>query len=189
MTAIGTPPNNLRHLKPRSSVFLGPFHVLLEMLFPDLCPWPIEHVRDPVLDDLPRRNRSRVSIDWVERPGAFRPSRGARPWPIPAGSSCATESAPARERLRIVNHRFPVEADELSSGITNGRQDLDRLETIAPFPARMLVPALNIGRPGDQRVPVPEPDGVPVPLRNVRPQRETPDRGGRPATCCRCRCP
>src|SRR5262245_25813604 len=36
----------------------------------------------------------------------------------------------------------------------------------------MLVPALNVGCPGDQRIAVPETDRVSVPLRNIRSQRK-----------------
>src|SRR5262245_14253177 len=82
------------------------------------------------------------------------------------------DSHRCHERLCIVKHRLPVEAKELAACVAHWRQDLDRLEPIAPFPARMLIPPLNVGGPCDQRVAIPEADRVPIPLRHALAERE-----------------
>ena len=72
------------------------------------------------------------------------------------------------ERFRVVDDRLVVETEELARGVARRREHLDGLEAVAPLPGRVLVPPLDVGRPGDQRVPVPEPDRVAVPLAPLR---------------------
>src|SRR2546425_5257486 len=83
---FGVRPWNSRAVGPRLfkaevQFLFRSIHVLLEKLFPDFRPRPIEHIRDPVLNDLPRRNLGGESIDWVKRPRAFGPCepRGVTP--------------------------------------------------------------------------------------------------------------
>src|ERR1044072_1284277 len=76
------------------------------------------------------------------------------------------------ERLWIVEQGFPVEADEWAARIPYRCQVFDCLEPIAPLPARMLIPSLDVGRPRDERFAIPEPDGVAVPLRDTLAKRE-----------------
>src|SRR5262249_16204090 len=71
------------------------------------------------------------------------------------------------ERLWIVEHGFPVQADEFAVRIRYRCQGLDGLQPIAPLPARMLIPSLDVGRPRDERFAIPEPDCVAVPLRDT----------------------
>src|SRR5256712_8860577 len=58
-------------------LLFGPVHIFFKKLFPDLCPRPVKHIRHPVLDDLPRRNLRRKSIDGVKRAGTFGPCETA----------------------------------------------------------------------------------------------------------------
>src|SRR5204862_7367749 len=100
--------------------FLGPIRIFFETLSPDRRPRPVEHVRYPVLDDLPRCSLSRVSIDRIKRPRTFHPPEAFRA--VPALLVVPVPQNPHRldEGLRLLNHRFPVDADEVSGSIANG---------------------------------------------------------------------
>src|SRR5688572_32460441 len=71
-----------------------------------------------------------------------------------------------RECLRIVEHDLLLETDD-PAPIGARRVDLDRLELVAELEPAMGDPALNVRRPRDQRVAVPEADRLAEPLGNV----------------------
>src|SRR4030095_15571515 len=166
LAAISNPPSP-RSLETEIQLPYGPVHVLLEVLFPDLGPRPVGHVGHLVLDDLSRCDLSRVTVDRIERSRALRPSKPIGGAPRLLIVAVTQDSHRLNERLGVVDHGFPVESDELSVGVARRRQNLDRFEMVTPFPAGVLVPPLNVGRPRDQRVAIPEADGVPIPLRNT----------------------
>src|SRR6185436_10373093 len=121
-------------------LFLGPIHVLFEVLFPDARPGAAEHIRDLELDHLAGRDLRRVSADRIERARALRPAEPIRRVPAFLEVAMPEDAHRLRERLRIVDHGFPVEPDEFSARVLRGGQDLDRLELVAELPRGVLRP-------------------------------------------------
>src|SRR5204863_584257 len=60
-----------------------------------------------------------------------------------------------------------LHADELAGAVLARRVDLDRLELAAELGTAVVDPALDVRRPADQRLAVPEADRVAVPLRDL----------------------
>ena len=69
------------------------------------------------------------------------------------------------QRLLVVEDRFVVQADELA-GFANRRVDLDRLHLARELELRVRLPALDVARPRDQHVFVPEADRLAIPTRH-----------------------
>src|SRR5687768_15470063 len=76
------------------------------------------------------------------------------------------------QRFAIVDDGFPIDAEQLARRVFHGSEYLDGLELVAELPRRVLRPRLHVRRVHDQRVAVPESDGVAVPLRNVLTERQ-----------------
>src|SRR5688572_1075196 len=67
------------------------------------------------------------------------------------------------ERLGVVEHRLVLETGEPPVGEASRRPDLDELHLVAVFPAAVREPPLDVGGPRDQRLAIPEPDGLAQP--------------------------
>src|SRR5690349_18015026 len=71
------------------------------------------------------------------------------------------------ERVGIIEDRLVLETCQSAVSEFARRPDLDQLHLAAVFPAAMREPALDVGGPGDQRVAVPEADGLTEPAADV----------------------
>src|SRR5204862_8352943 len=120
-------------------------HILLEVFFPDARPRPVEHVRNLERNDLSRRDLRRVAIDRVQAARAFRPTEALGR--APAFLIVAEPQDPywLHEGFGIVDHGFPVDAEELATRVVHGSHDLDGLERVAELPRGVLCPRLNVG--------------------------------------------
>ena len=83
-----------RSLKAEVELLLGPIHVLLEILFPDLRPRPVEHVRHAESMTWPGATCVANPSIGYNAPRALRPAEPVGRIP-PLLIVCVTESAPA----------------------------------------------------------------------------------------------
>ena len=72
------------------------------------------------------------------------------------------------ERFGVVEDAFVVEPDYAAGGVAVRRVDLDRLQLVRELGIAVRLPALDVRRPGDQHVAVPEADRLAEPARHVR---------------------
>src|SRR4029079_2087823 len=145
----------------------GPAHALLEILLPDMGPRAAEHVGHLELDLGARYERRVVTVDQVDRLDAVagHERRLALVIEFIDLYQVADDANRLRKRLVVVHHRFVGQADELAV-LADRRVHLDRLHLVRELELRVRLPALDVARPGDQHVLVPEPDGLAIPARH-----------------------
>ena len=71
------------------------------------------------------------------------------------------------QRFWVVEHRLVYQTEKLSAGIAIRRVDLNRLHLVRVLERGVRFPSLDIGRPGDEDVTVPEADRLAIPARHV----------------------
>src|SRR5690606_13833891 len=146
-------------------LFLGPFPALLEMLFPVLRPGAAEIVDVAFVEERELRRAAVRPVDdralhtaLDERVAVLRIV--VRAYPIPRRDR---EQRPD-EGFRIVERRL----DEEAVAVVPRPDHLDDLERVAELEHRVRQrPALHVRGPCDERVAVPEPDRLAVPLRDL----------------------
>src|SRR5690606_19556316 len=146
---------------------VGALHALLVVLLPDLRPRAAEHVRHLVPELRARRQRRRDAVHREQRLNAFDVRvRGAR---VERRALAKIADDPHRlgQGLRVVAHAVVLEARAVAVGVPLRRVDLDRLHLVRGLERAVRGPRLDVRRPGDQRVAVPEADRLAVPARHV----------------------
>src|SRR5688572_13130775 len=151
-------------------VSLGrPLHSALEVLFPDAGPWPVVQVPHRVLDRRPRRHlRAAAVLAGEDRLVAVLEVKRRPVLVVAPAREEADVAYRLDERVRIVEHGFVLQAGEPSVGEAPRRPDLDELHLVAVLPAAVREPALEVGRPRDQGLAVPEADGLAEPTGHRR---------------------
>src|SRR5688572_7025912 len=151
-------------------LLLRPRHAVLMIALPDLRPRPAEDVRRGVLEGVARRHRRGVTLHRETLRNAFHDRKRLDVAVATEPVEMLDDAQGLDERLRVVEHDLLRDADQGARGIRARRVDLDRLEFVAELESAVRDPPLDIRRPGDERVAVPESDRFAQPLRDVRPE-------------------
>src|SRR5687767_14219404 len=156
---IGSPRPGIVVSQTEASLRLRrPRHPFLVIPLPDLRPWAAEDVGHAELYRLSWRNRRGMAVDRKALRHALHDRERLGVVPLLEPIQVLQDAKRRRKRLVVVQHRLLREADERAGSILPWRVDLDRLEPAAEFEPALRDPALNVRRPGDQRIAVPEAD-------------------------------
>src|SRR5262245_15150934 len=112
-------------LEPEVDLLLRRVHILLEILFPDLCPRPAEHVGHRELDGLSRRDLRRLAVDRIQRARALRPAQPVRLAPTLLIVTMPENAHRLPQRFAVVDDRLPIDAEELAARVAHRREYLD----------------------------------------------------------------
>src|SRR6185436_8056195 len=163
-------PSSSRSQPESARLLARPLHSLFVIALPDLRPRPAVDVGHAVLDDLPRRHRRRVAVDGEALRHALHDHERVALVVAALLVEVVHDAHGLDERFIVVEHDLLLEADERAARVLAGRVDLDRLQLVAELEPAVRDPALDVRRPGDQRVAVPEADRLAEPLRHVGPE-------------------
>src|SRR4029453_2396851 len=140
-----------------------PLHAFLVVFLPDLRPWAVVHIRHLVWNDGARDTRFGASVDWKDRLNALDEGVGFAGFESAVPLERADHSDWFNECFRIVKDAFVVQAEEFAGLVATGGVDFDGRRLARELRVAVHFPALDVRRPGDQRVSVPEADRVAVP--------------------------
>ena len=133
-----------------------------------VCAHGRPHVGHLVLDHRVRRYRRGDSVDGVNRLDALDVGIGSAFAESAGFREIANDADRLDQRLRVVEHRFVIEAHDLALSVALRRVDLDRLHLVGELERAVGRPRLDVRCPRDQGIAVPKPDRLAVPARHVR---------------------
>ena len=159
-----------RTSQAETALFLRALHALLMVLLPGLRPRASIEIRHGIFERRSRRQRScealhrkvllyaiqeRMRLALIELAGLLPGLRD-----------------PDRfdQGIGVVQHGLMVDSGHGARCVAPGRVGLDRLQLVAELMRTVRKPPLDIRGPRDERVPIPEPDRLAVPARDVRPE-------------------
>src|SRR5215469_13207228 len=117
----------VRSLERKDIRLFGLFHPLLEILLPDMRPGPSIHVRDLVLDRLPGYHRGGSAVLREDGLDALDEGIGVTLLEAAELEVVANDANGLHQRVRVVEDRLVIEADELALRVAIGAVDLDGL--------------------------------------------------------------
>src|SRR5690606_34935462 len=148
----------------------GSLHILLEILLPDMSPWPAVEVFDPTFDPVSRKMRYGTPLHREDHSIAVVLGLGRPVADWPAVDTAPYISNRLNKRFRIIEYRLMFEAKELAVGSVPRRPNFDCLHAVGVLETGVGKKALNVRSPRHEHVLIPEPYALTIPLQNVRPQ-------------------